>query len=310
MRPGQADRQLDLDEGGRGGFLAPGPALPRTAPPWWSWPSTSRARPTPLARKVEICDPRLQAPDRGGRLPARGHHLRPQHLRRRHRHRGAQQLRRRLHRGDPRGSRRPCRTPTSPAASPTSPSPSAATSRCARRCTRSSSTTPSTPAWTWASSTPASCRSTTRSSPELREAFEDVILNRRRDDADRAAGRRSPSVQGRGGPRGQRARPGLARLAGRRAARARPGQRHHRVHRRRHRGGPPRRRAPAARHRRPADGRHERRRRPVRLGQDVPAAGGEVGPGDEAGRGLAPALHGGREGRKARRRARRAPARS
>jgi 5-methyltetrahydrofolate--homocysteine methyltransferase len=29
-------------------------------------------------------------------------------------------------------------------------------------------------------------------------------------------------------------------------------------------------------HRRPADGRHERRRRPVRIGQDVPAAGGEV----------------------------------
>ena len=45
----------------------------------------------------------------------------------------------------------------------TSPSPSAATSRCARPCTRCSSTTPSRPAWTWASSMPASSRSTTRS---------------------------------------------------------------------------------------------------------------------------------------------------
>ena len=32
----------------------------------------------------------------------------------------------------------------------------------------------------------------------------------------------------------------------------------------------------ARRDRRPADGRHERRRRPVRRRQDVPAAGGEV----------------------------------
>ena len=44
----------------------------------------------------------LQAPDRGGRLPARRHHLRRQHPHRRHRDRGAQQLRRRVHRGRPR----------------------------------------------------------------------------------------------------------------------------------------------------------------------------------------------------------------
>ena len=44
-------------------------------------------------------------------------------------------------------------------------------------------------------------------------------------------------------------------------------------------------RAAAARDRRPADGRHEHRRRPVRPGQDVPAAGGEVGARDEAGGG-------------------------
>ena len=42
---------------------------------------------------------RLPHPGRRGRLPARRHHLRPQHLRDGHRHRGAQQLRGRLHRG-------------------------------------------------------------------------------------------------------------------------------------------------------------------------------------------------------------------
>ena len=139
---------------------------------------------------------RLQAADRGGRLPARGHHLRSQHLRRRDRHRGAQQLRRRLHRGDAADHRRPCRTSISRAASRTSPSRSAATSRCARRCTRCSSTTPSRPAWTWASSMPASSRSTTSIDPELREACEDVILNRRAG-RDRAAAGARRALQGR-----------------------------------------------------------------------------------------------------------------
>ena len=110
--------------------------------------------------------------------------------------------------------------------------------------------------------------------------------------------------------KGSREGPDLARAAGRGAHRARAGQRHHRVHRRGHRGRAAGSRAPAARHRGPADGRHERRRRSLRLGQDVPAAGGEIRPRDEAGRGQAPALHGGREGRQRRRhRAARAPAR-
>jgi 5-methyltetrahydrofolate--homocysteine methyltransferase len=79
---------------------------------------------------------------------------------------------------------RPCPTPRSPAACPTSPSRSAATTRCARRSMRCSCTTPSRPAWTWASSTPASSPSTT-TCPELREAVEDVILNRRDDATER-----------------------------------------------------------------------------------------------------------------------------
>ncbi len=55
-------------------------------------------------------------------------------------------------------------------------------------------------------------------------------------------------------------------------------------------------RAPDPGDRRPADGRHEHRRRPVRRGQDVPAAGGEVGARDEAGGGASGALHRSREG--------------
>ena len=55
-------------------------------------------------------------------------------------------------------------------------------------------------------------------------------------------------------------------------------------------------RPPAGRDRGPADGRHEDRRRPVRLGQHVPAAGGQERPRDEALGGLPRAVHGGREG--------------
>jgi 5-methyltetrahydrofolate--homocysteine methyltransferase len=51
----------------------------------------------------------------------------------------------------------------SPAACRTCRSRSAATSWCARPCIRCSSTTPSPSAWTWASSTPDSCRSMRRS---------------------------------------------------------------------------------------------------------------------------------------------------
>ena len=114
-----------------------------------------------LERKIAICKRAYDILVERGRLPARGHHLRSQYLRRRDRHRGAQQLRRRLHRGARAGSGRTCRTSTSPAACRTCPSRSAATSRCARRCTRCSSITPSRPAWTWASSMPGRWRSMT-----------------------------------------------------------------------------------------------------------------------------------------------------
>ena len=54
--------------------------------------------------------------------------------------------------------------------------------------------------------------------------------------------------------------------------------------------------APARRDRRPADGRDEGRRRPLRLRPDVPAPGGQERAGDEARGGVPGAVHGGGEG--------------
>ena len=89
MRARQGDRQFDQPEGRRGAF-------PR-----------ARAQSAPLRRcrrgdglrragpgrdgdaQIRDLQARLRSPDREGRLPARRHHLRSEHLRRRHRHRGA-----------------------------------------------------------------------------------------------------------------------------------------------------------------------------------------------------------------------------
>ena len=56
MRAGQGDRQLDQPQGGRGGLHRRTRArCAATARPPWSWPSTSRARRTRVERKVAIC---------------------------------------------------------------------------------------------------------------------------------------------------------------------------------------------------------------------------------------------------------------
>ena len=114
-----------------------------------------------IERKVAICKRAYDILVNKVGFPPRGHHLRSQHLRGRDRHRGAQRLRRRLHRGRAADPREPAACATSRAACRTCRLRSAATSACARRCTRCSSITPSRPAWTWASSTPARSRSTT-----------------------------------------------------------------------------------------------------------------------------------------------------
>ena len=132
--------------------------------------------------------------------------------------------------------------------------------------------------------------------PELRERVEDVVLNRRPDAGERlveiaesakgAAKDDSKKNEWRAGTVEQRLSHALVQgitdfiVDG---------------HRRGLSGGAGQGRPAAARDRRPADGRHEHRGRPVRPGQDVPAAGGEVGARDEAGGGPPDSLHRGRE---------------
>ena len=64
-----------------------------------------------LERRKDDLRAGLPDPRRGGRLPGRGHHLRPQRLRRRDRHRGARDVRRGLHRGHPLDQAEPARRP-------------------------------------------------------------------------------------------------------------------------------------------------------------------------------------------------------
>ena len=77
--------------------------------------------------------------------------------------------------------------------------------------------------------------------PELREACEDVVLNRRADATERLLDDRR-ALSRRRRARGQSEGHELALRAGGRAHRARSGQWHHRIHRSRHRGGAARRR--------------------------------------------------------------------
>jgi 5-methyltetrahydrofolate--homocysteine methyltransferase len=132
---------------------------------------------------------------------------------------------------------------------------------------------------------------------ELRERVEDVVLNRRADATERmieiagtlkaGGGKQEQNLEWRNGRSASACRTrwctaspsGSSRTPRKRASRS--GQC---------------RRPPDPRDRRPADGRHERRRRPVRPGQDVPAAGGQIGARDEAGRGPPDPLHRRRKG--------------
>jgi 5-methyltetrahydrofolate--homocysteine methyltransferase len=140
---------------------------------------------------------RLPPPHRRGRLPARGHHLRPQHPRRRDRHRGAQRLRRRLHRGDARiKARCPGAKVSGGVSQPVLLVPRQRPS-CARRCTPRSSTTPSARAWTWASSTPAARG--LRGDPEgAARARRGRALNRRPDATERLVDASPRRVKGAG----------------------------------------------------------------------------------------------------------------
>ncbi len=101
MRAGQGPRQFDLDEGRRGANSCVRRRLVRAygaAVVVMAFDEQGQA--DTFERKVSICARAYKLLTRGGGLPARGHRLRSQHLRGRDRHRGAQRLRRRLHRGD------------------------------------------------------------------------------------------------------------------------------------------------------------------------------------------------------------------
>ena len=111
MPAGQAGGELDLDEGGRGGIHR---ACQDRAPlrRRRRGHGVRRAGPGRHARaQVRDRQARLRHPGRPGRLSARGHHLRSQHLRDRDRDRGAQRLRRRLHRGGALDPREPAARP-------------------------------------------------------------------------------------------------------------------------------------------------------------------------------------------------------
>ena len=235
VRAGQADRQLDLHEGGRGDVPRARPPVPQVRRRRGR-DGLRRGRPGRQPRPAQG-DLRAGLPDPGrrGRLPGRGHHLRPQRLRRRDRHRGARVVRPRLHRGHPLDQAEPPRRQGLRRHLQRLASPSAATTRCARRSTRSSSSTRSGRASTWASSTPARSSVYDEVDPELRERIEDVVLNRRARRR-RAAARDRRGAQPRRARSSRRPRTEWRSAADRRADHPRAGQGHRRPRRGRHRG--------------------------------------------------------------------------
>ena len=146
VRAGQGDRQLDLDEGGRGRVPAPGAAgaplrrgggrdgVRREGPG-----RHARARAPRSARAPTSCSPSRSASRPRTSSSTRTSSRSPPGSRSTH-------LRRRLHRGDALDPPATCRTRRSRAACPTCRSRSAATTRCARRSTPCSCTTRSRPA--------------------------------------------------------------------------------------------------------------------------------------------------------------------
>ena len=229
-------------------------------------------------------DLRARLPPAGGagRRAARGHHLRPQHLRGRHRHRGAQPLRHRLHRGDPAGSRSAC--PGAKVSGGVSNlSFSFRGNDAVREAMHSAFLFHATAAGMDMGIVNAGQLAVYEQiDEELLEAVEDVLFDRRADATERLVDL-AERFKGAGAARVVDDSLASGHRGG--APRARPGQRHRGPHRRGHRGGAPGLPQPAGRHRGPADGRDERGGRPVRRGEDVPAAGGEERPRDEAGRG-------------------------
>ena len=229
------------------------------------------------------------------RLPARGYRVRPEHLRCRDGHRGARPITAST------SSRRPatitstaCRTPTSRAASPTCPSRSAATSA-VREAMHAVFLYHAIAGrqWTWASSMPGSsplyADHRSRTARGCARTWSSTAVPARRRPPPSSCSSCRPALQGQG--RGWRPRrapisPGARRLS--------PSALEHALVNgitefinAGCRGGA---RLTVARPLHviegPLMGGMNRGRRPVRRGQDVPAASRQVGPRDEAGRRL------------------------
>ena len=232
--------------------------------------------------------PLLPNPDRAGRLPARGHHLRSEHLRHRHRDRGASRA-----------------TP-----SPTSRPPAGSRRRCPHVLVSGGVSNVS---FSFRGNDPV--REAIHAvflyhaieagmdmgivnagqlpiysdiPPDLLERVEDLVLNRRPDATDRLL---AVADQVKGQLRRQATDLSWRQATGARAADACAGGGDCRLRRGGHRGGAAPRRAADPRDRRAADGRHERRRRPVRRRQDVPAAGREERARHEEGGGPPDPVH-------------------
>ena len=167
---GQGHRQLDLAQGRRGGVPAPRAAHPRLrrgrrrdgvrrggpGRPTSSAGSRSAAAPTTCSSARSASRPRTSSSTRTCSRSRPGSRSTTTT-----RARSSSACRR---------SRSAVPASAPRAASRTSASRSAATTSCARRCTRRSSTTRFAPVSTWASSTPASSRSTRTSSPSCSSA--------------------------------------------------------------------------------------------------------------------------------------------
>ena len=243
----------------------------------------------------------LPDPHRAGRVPARGHHLRPERVRRGHGHRGARDVRPGLHRGHPLDQGEPPRRPG-----------------LRRHLERQLLLPRQQPRPRGDPRGLPLPRDRGRARHGHRERGRARGLRRGRSRAPRPDRGRRPqpsSRRRRTPPRDRRGaqpccrqrrgdRPGVALAPGGRADHPRAGQGHRHLRRAGHRGAAQRDRGarrPADRgDRGTADGRHERRRRPVRRRQDVPAPGREVGPGDEEGRRLPHPVHRGGEGQRPR----------
>ena len=289
VRAGQGHRQLDQPEGGR-------TAVPRSGAPH---PALRRGDGRDGVRRdrpgrhggAEGGDllPGLPAADRRGGRRARGHHLRPERARGRHRSGRARRLRRQLHRGDaadqaalprregqrrhleplvllpgerhgPRGDARRVPLPRGPRR----PRHGDRQRGPARRLRGD----PGGPA--------GACRGRHLQPARRRHRAARPLRRRGEGERARAAGR-----------------PLVARDNSRRASRACAGAGHRRLHRSRCRGSPAGEGPSPRRDRRPVDERHEGGGRSLRRGQDVPAAGREERARHEEGGGVPAAVHGG-----------------